>query len=323
MKYERTKLLGLACAVVALGVAFWMWPDGHTNGSETAAGKPDPVTKANPRERDRRSPRTKNPREEFVAARERGLMDAEVKQIVDEYLQSGIGTIDRDDPTGQKLFDRRSRQQKWYIEILAEGLGLSNVQRAEAEAKLGLALKSDFIAYQEVLHSDENITIHNDEGAYPPDQFPPWMHPAERMFSPSSWIGSEELRPWAICNLDEAQKDILRYKGEDGLLAWLPWGMSTHDFAAEKPYEDLSTPIGGRTSITYPSGFLFPLSIQQVDHIRAACISGWDLETGKLSNTLVLDQVKFLTPAQLKSLLLFTPNLADHLIGEMEGGLGE
>ena len=94
--------------------------------------------------------------------------------------------------------------------------------------------------------------------------------------------------------------------------------MATKDFTSEKRYEDLGNSLEGRTSITYPSGFLLPLSMWQVDRIRAACISGWDMETSRLSKTLVLDQVKFLTAPQLKTLLLFRPVMAEHLLKELE-----
>ncbi len=100
-----------------------------------------------------RAGRTKNPREEFEAARKRGLTEGEIRSIAVEYLESGITILDTSDRTGKKLFVRRVRQQEWYLEILAEGLGLTTLQREDAEGKMREGLELDFKAFQEAVDS--------------------------------------------------------------------------------------------------------------------------------------------------------------------------
>lgn len=75
MNEKGTRLAEWVCAAVALGVALFVWLIREREGGDRVAGKREPITKSHPRDGSRKGERirrTKNPREEFEAARKRG-----------------------------------------------------------------------------------------------------------------------------------------------------------------------------------------------------------------------------------------------------------
>ena len=124
---------------MALGLVFFHERDGNWRNGMESAGKTAPVTKPFPRDQERPGGRelpTKNPREDFDAARNRGLTEQEVRWIIEDFMNLGIdnGTIALG--SAKDYYKTRIRRHEWLLDALTSGFALSAEQEGQASASL-------------------------------------------------------------------------------------------------------------------------------------------------------------------------------------------
>lgn len=95
------------------------------------------VTKPYTRERDARDRRTKSPREEFEAARKRGLTEEEVRGVVEVFfLELGMNWSAMEGNSIDELRVQKRKVNAYYLEALVLGFGLTDEQKRIAQKKL-------------------------------------------------------------------------------------------------------------------------------------------------------------------------------------------
>lgn len=317
MKRKLTWLAGWFCAALALGFVFWLWPDGEKKGGVAAEGNSPRVTKPYPRERDAREQRTKNPREEFEAARKRGLTDEEVRKIVEDFLELGISWPD----WGESIDELRVLKQKvnaYHLETLVVGFGLTQEQKWIAQEKL----KEDYdqIVTEVSQAMRDAYKLGSDDLDWKSIKLE-----AGNVYMMVFWnfacVDSESLQPWNLCELDEVQKEMVGLRMEGEHFIWPRPGSTTVDFGTKEKYDDLDdpfTPFSNLSSFITEAGKIFPLSMEQVDRIRGA-----NTIPSKQHNIVgpgrmgPLNYVKLLTAPQLMTLLLSKPEMAEELMKDL------
>ena len=312
---------------LALGMVFWLWPAGEGSGVVEAEGNRPRVTKPYERDRDSRMEKlTKNPREEFEAARNRGLTEEEVRWVVEDFLGTGISAMPELVAPVQELLERRRVQQRWYLDTLVDGFWLTGEQKEIAKLRLGAALSEDQEAYLKAERDGETITIYQTAGnpilsvdsPFLPGIEAVGITPAARMLDVSLWLGLGRLAPWDLCDLDEAQREISRFDPGRAEQGASPRVATTKDAGTDEHYEDLDDPFEENSVKFMAAGSIFPLSMGQVDRIRAASNTYRVSQGGGVKRPGLIDEVKCLTSSQLKTLLLFRPEMADELMKELE-----
>ncbi len=317
MKRNLTCLAGWLCAALALGLVFWLRPDREKKGGVAAEGNGPRVTKPYLRERDAREQRTKNPREEFEAARKRGLTEEEVRGIVEEFMRTGIGSIDLSNTSERELLDNRKAENSWYLLTLVEGLRLTPDQQREAAEKLHKTRVYGYSAFlAKIAKAAPTIDFDPipDEAIIDPD---PFAYGDEEAYN----VGSAPLGyyPRDLCELDRVQMEILGLRIEGEKLIWPRPGSYTLDFGTEEKYENLDDPFGEHHISVTDAGYIFPLSMDQVDRILAVKGVKGLSEDGENGSLYLLENAKALSSAQLRTLLLKQPSIVEILLK----GLGE
>ncbi len=318
MKRKLTWLVGWFCTALALGFVLWLRADGERKGGVASEGDEPRVTKPYPRERDMRERRTKNPREEFEAARKRGMTEEEVRWVVEDFLELGIFTVNQKDSSPEALLSRRQKEQKWYFDILVEGFQLTADQKMAAASKLRESLARDNEAYIESKKNNITYTIYSsyDGSLYSPE-YGYLKISGARMFGIALWLNPMGLAPWSLFELDAEQKEMVGLKMEGDHWITPQSGSETVDFGTEEKYVSLDDPFSEDGNVISSSGIILPLSMEQVDRIRVA------RNTFRVSNNLgvrkpeLLDEVKYLTISQLMTLLLFKPDMAAELMKDL------
>lgn len=321
MKRKLTWLAGWLCAALALGFAFWLRPGGEKKGGVAVTGNSPRVTKPYPRERDPREVRTKNPREEFEAARKRGMTEEEVRGIVEEFLVKGITTTDSNGTQETRIREARMKGHKWYIETLIDGIGLSGVQREEAERKLHQTLEGDLMRFQRAVQSKaKNAMPRKTEGqnAGNDDSISSAARLFEDMCGIRFWLRDGSLLPWNICKLENWQEEMIRPKEKDGQWTESQLGDVTLDYGTDKQYVGLCDPfVTGEPLNISEAGNFFPLSMEQVDRIRQTEFAKASPVTDVMREASLLKRVQFLAVPQLRTLLLYEPEMAVKLMKEL------
>lgn len=310
----------LAAVCLALGIGLVVFSYKHRQESgETAEVGRAPVTKPYPRERDERELRTKNPREEFEVARKRGLTDEEVRGIVGEYRK--VVTVDRSfGRSEEEIFhDLAERELDWYLEALGDGFGLTMEQKMAAQTKLPTLV--DMVAMRWGLLAEVDrqweLSVPEADGKLPSDgSVPGDREVTERMGGMSLSSSVSALVPWKLCDLDERQKEMVGFFDEQGQWNWLEGGERTLDFGTTDCYADLSDPFS-EAGVMAVAGNIFPLSMRQVERLGDYEGEAVSPHTPKLFDGGYLEQVKFLTAPQLKTLLLYSPEIALKLMKEL------
>lgn len=321
VKRKLTSLAGLLCAALALGLVFWLLPDGGMKGGNAAKGNGPQVTKPYPRERDARETRTKNPREEFEAARKRGLTEVEVRGIVEEFLVKGIATTDLNGTREKRIREAREKGHEWYLETLIDGIGLSGVQREEAESKLHQMLEGDLMRFQRAVQSKAiNAMPRKGEGqkAGNDDSNLSAARLFEDMCGIRFWLRDGSLLPWNICKLENWQEEMIRTKEQDGQWTESQLGDVTLDYGTDKRYVGLCDPfVTGEPLNISEAGNFFPLSMEQVDRIRQTEFTRGTPVAEEEREPSLLIRVQFLAVPQLRTLLLYEPEMAVKLMEEL------
>ena len=311
---------------LALVLVFWLRPDGERKDRVAAEGNRPRVTKPYPRDRDpRMEKRAKDPREELEAARKRGMTEEEVRRVVEDFLGIGLPVTSELFAPVQELLERRRLQQRWYLDTLVEGFELTGEQKKVAKTNLRKALLEDHPAYEQAGKSGEAITIYYTTGnpflsvkdPSLPEGEAIEITPATRMLDVSLWLGLGKLAPWNLCELDDGQRAISWFGSENAGLSGSPMGARTRDSGTDERYEDLEDPFAENLLTFTAAGAIFPLSMGQVDRIRAASKTYRASQGGGVKRPGLIDEVKCLTEPQLRTLLLFEPETAGKVMKEL------
>lgn len=315
----KIRLAAAVCLALGVGLVVFSYKDGQEYG-ETTEVERAPVTKPYPREREERELRTKNPREEFEAARKRGLTEGEVRGIVSEYLKMGITFQNHQDRSEEAYVEMGDKARAWYQDALVEGFGLDQVQKPVLRRMLQQAGKDDLVEFKDRLMRFRELRRKMDEGVIGLEAY----GYALEFGSPPEVVGGfgllgEDIRPRILALLDEEQMEMVGFFDVEGKRwIWVDGGSRTLDFGTSDCYGDLSDPFS-ESGVMAVAGKVFPLSMRQVE-----CLGDYEGEavsphTPKLFDGGYLEQVRFLTAPQLKTLLLLDPQIA----GKLEKELGQ
>lgn len=321
MKPEQTKLAALSCAALALGFAFWNRTDKDKDGETTIIGNPIDQTKLYPRGETDRKMRTKNPREQFDAARKRGLTEHEIRSILNEYLAATTYEDQPNRPIEAIMKEIRLKRWNIYLDTLAETMNLTEQQITEAQKKLpslaamdsmrSLLLESVDRAWDNSIKTGTHDSIRTDD----PNQMTR-SEKIEIMLTYPLYYKVEGTRPWDLCELSESQKEMLGFKNDAGEWTWVD-GERTLDFGTTENYADLENPFAVHGNIMATAGKVFPLSMWQVERLGEFEDESVSPHTPISKTGGSLDRVKFLTKPQLKTLLLLRPETAKELTNEL------
>lgn len=313
MSRTRTKLAGSVCVAAAVGLGFSTRPEGKSERGAPAEGeKRRLVTKPYPRDLNQRKDRSKNPSEEFEAARKRGLTEEEVRWVVKDFMTLGIDGDEISADTDQGYYQIRLKRQEWLLDALVSGFGLSSEQKKQAAARMRELGEKDYEEFQQSFTENEQFEIDG-------KMFRVISASKVRELTDADvWLSNDSYLPWNLCDLDEVQKTMLPLKIENELWVWPRPGSATHDFGTEQRYENLDDPFTNQNDFISPSGKFFPLSMEQVDRIRGANTFHSEknniIITGRMGP---LAYVKLLTAPQLMTLLLLKPDMAGMLMKEL------
>lgn len=279
------------------------------------------VTKPYPRENDpRMEKRIKSPMQEFDAARKRGLAEEEVRWVVEDFLE----TVSYEDKPGQPLEtvlrDVWKKRLAVYFHALEDGFNLSQDQIWTLKSKVPV-LAGHYVARTLLLASvDEawEIKMLGEVGsASEKNSSPTNLKQIEMILRHPMSLSDERIRPWNLIALSENQKQMIGYQDDAGEWIWVDGLQRTLDFRTMESYGDLSDPFADGAGVMGTAGVVFPLSMWQVERLGEYEDEAVSPHTPKTKSGGELDRVKFLTRPQLKTLLLFNPEMAGKLMNEL------
>jgi len=310
--------------ILSLVFIFWWRPDKGIKNQEFA-GESEKVlpTKSHRRESEsEKDRRAKKPREEFDEARKRGLSEDEVRGIVEEYFKVVTYKDQPERPLEEIMNELRLARLRLYLDVLSEGLHLSQEQIAIVEEQLPSLASKEVVRIILLAQVDAEwalpVAPENAVVAKSGSSGLSRLQQIETAAKTSlfSEIPSEIARPWELCELSEDQKQLLGYEDDTGEWIWVDGEERTLDYYTEKCYDHLDDPFA-QSQVMHRAGVVFPLSMWQVERlgdfedVHVAPFNPMMKEGGEL------DRVKFLTRAQLQTLLLFNHDIAEGLKREL------
>jgi hypothetical protein len=314
VKRNLTWLAGWLCAALALGLVFWWRADGGKKAGSTAVGSGPQVTKPYPRESDASERRTKNPREEFDAARKRGMTEEEVRGVVEEFHSYNIHSVKPEDLPPKNLQMLWERENRWYLDTLILGFGMSDLQRSEVAKKLSEMRERDLRSYQDYLTQKQIPDLRKTKNAI--DHF---LVISDFLYE-HRLLNSQEYAPWNLCDLTQLQKEMIGYMPPEGGLDWLPGRLSSDVSLTEEEREIWDHWYGRGWNDVPHAGKLFPLSLGQMKRVAELHQAGIALHPDEVKIFPDLEQTKILTASQLRIHLLLDPNRGVDLLEEIGGG---
>ncbi|MCW1921907.1 hypothetical protein OKA05_05045 [Luteolibacter arcticus] len=314
--------LALALILSLIGVWLAARVSSMPASKDTKAGpmKPGKVSDRPAREDDAG---TVDVMEAYIARCRKGMTAREVRWIVEDFQKAGLDRSamnklwdivgsSRDDAgmdaavseAANKEALRISKQQShWYLGLLADALNLDKQQRVQSTERyrtwFGPA-EANFLERQK-----EVVEGRQAPGYYPIAELPPYAG----LLEASEWLEDEALAPWALCDLADDQLAITHHEEVIQERSG-PESSQEEDSYAYRSWLDRRPLVGigavKRKSIDdilwRPSyeeaGWIFPFHSEQQ-------FSGTEGD--------LLEIVKRLHPAQLKTLLLLDPQAADDL----------
>lgn len=242
-------------------------------------------------------------REKFSAARKRGITRQEVGWIVEDFAAAGLNRELPESLTVDGYMRLRLQRQKWYLDLLTSGFDLTKEQKFQMDTSLRIQAKNDLSNFTDFL---EKASKFESKGK----QFIVFDGSKGRLLiDAEQWLENSERAPWNLVKLSKEQMEMTGpgvearekiWKGEI-LGAWDNGGGNTEDSELIQNGKIPMIPI-----ILASAGKIFPMDKGQLSGIQG--VDGKSL----------LDQVKFLIPAQLKTFLLFHPEKAEVIRGEIE-----
>ena len=312
MKWSGNKLAGCLCVISALGIYLHSLLTPDAPDREQVSHREDSVMKFRVRgASDSRTGFTvaESARDRYEAARKLGMTEQEVQWIVSDFVGLGIDSQEVSVDSLEGYYGLRIRRQKWLLDSLVTGFGLSEDQKNQAAEQLLKLAQRDCEEFQEYLASSKPFESEGKiyqivDGSK-----------VRKLTDPTYWLEREEYAPRNLCELNEDQMDMIGFRGDDGDWVWPRPGSSTKDFGTEDRYEELDDTQSSQGGLISQAGKVFPLSMEQVDRIQNVNSASLDSVQKKGGS---LESVKVLAPAQFKMMLLLRPELAGELVREME-----
>lgn len=253
--------------------------------------------------------------EDYLARCKKGMTAQEVRWIVEDFQRAGLDAeISTAKP--EEFATRRRAQHSWYLDLLADGLVLTNDQRLAASKELDALLSQALERFGDELEEKASEVIeHNGKSFRVID-----VGVINRLIFAEGWLADERYAPWELCELTEEQLRLTWFEWVDASRNAEP-GSAMLD--PEKPWWNPETssmidPLSGAGSISdYPTGeapdkidgagSIFPFAKSQrfksPDHDWAGPV---DLQAMRCH------------PAQLKTSLLVSPGLAAQLSEKLD-----
>ncbi|WP_035609841.1 hypothetical protein [Haloferula sp. BvORR071] len=239
-----------------------------------------------------------------------------VWQLVSDFKETanserGPGWMNPDVPAMAKdqALEIGWHQRAWYLDALADGLSLDVWQRRQAKERCAVRLletEVDFMKQRE--------DAQDEAGLHPVAEIPPY----EALVNASYWLEDDEMAPWKLVELtpeqsritwqDRAEAVAKEAGGEDHGISWFdPATMTVVNLANPLHPDSTDFPNGASPREIEGAGALFPF------------VPGQDFSRRTEPNASVLENEALAChPAQLKTLLLLKPELADRLAAELE-----
>jgi hypothetical protein len=301
---------------VAVGLVVWMLPDGEREGASSAPGERMRSTKPYPREREERGVRAKNPREEFEAARERGLTEEEVRGIVEEFVSLGITFENHQDISEQEYFEMGNKARDWYRDSLVEGFSLTPIQEADLTKILYEVGMKDMAHFQERRARFRDLSVKAENGELGLEAYGLLVEFGGKPTLAGNF-GLWEASPQNMIDLDEQQREMIGCHDEYGTWIWVDGEQRTLDFGADTAYHNLQNPFSSINSIISVAGKVFPLSMEQADRLEIFRNESVSCHWPQVRTGAYLKQSKFLTAAQLRTLFVLRPDSSRQLMMDL------
>jgi hypothetical protein len=308
----KPAVLGGLCLLVAITLAWFSPPEMKAGVSSEESGQQ--VTNPYPRELDAREVPTKNTREEFEAARKRGLTEAEVREVVEEFHSYNIHSLKPEDLPPENLKMLWESENRWYLDTLMTGFGMSDLQKSEVARKLSEMRARDLRDYQEYLTKKQIPDLQKIQNAI--DHF---LVISDFLYE-YKLLKRQEYAPWNLCDLTQLQKEMIGYLPLEGGFDWLPGRLPSDVSLTEEELEIWDHWYGRGWNDVPDAGKLFPLSMGQMKRVVELHQAGIALHSGEVKTFPDLEQAKILTAYQLRIHLLLNPNSGVDLLEEIGGG---
>jgi hypothetical protein len=253
--------------------------------------------------------------EDYLARCKKGMTAREVRWIVEDFQRAGLDLGMRS-ATPEEYSTQRKNQHAWYLDLLKDGLGLSEEQVRTASAELDELLAEALERFGKELEAKASEVIESGGRSFRIIE----SGPIDRLVSAESWLEDERYAPWELCELTE---DQLR-------LTWFGWVNSRRNadpdsltYEPEMPWFDDRMLVGGPsgsggwTIADFPTGDA-PTAIRGAGSIFPFT-AGQRFRKGDGDGVGALEhQAMGCHPAQLKTLLLVAPTIASRLLESLD-----
>jgi hypothetical protein len=305
----------LVSAILLSVLACWLASGGGAEEKPESAALAGAMLPGKTSERLPKGEETLDVVEDYLARCRKGMTAQEVRWIVEDFQRAGLDAeIWIAKP--EEYAALRRAQHSWYLDLLAEGLVLSNDQRLSASKELDVLLSEALERFGgELAEKASAVVEHNGKSFRVVES-----GLINRMISAERWLADERYAPWELCELT---KDQLR-------LTWFGWVNSRRTaepdsliYEPDMPWFDDRmvaggpTEDGGWTIGDFPTGDA-PTAINGAGSIlpfvsRQRFIKGDVVGVGPLEA-----QAMGCHPAQLKTLLLIAPTIASRLLERLD-----
>lgn len=253
--------------------------------------------------------------EDYLARCKKGMTAQEVRWIVEDFQTAGLDAEIRT-ATPEEYAAQRRAQHSWYLDLLAEGLALSNDQRLAASEELDALLAEALERFDDELAEKASEVVEHNGNSFRIVE----SGLINRLISAERWLADERYAPWELCELTE---DQIR-------LTWFGWVNSRRNaepdsltYEPDMPWFDDRMVVGGPsddggwTIADFPTGDA-PAAINGAGSILPF-VSVQKFLKGKGDGVGPLDvQAMGCHPAQLKTLLLVNPAISPRLLESLE-----
>ncbi len=248
------------------------------------------------------------------------MTEEEVRKVVEDYFEALAYEDQPHRPVEVILQELREKRLSLYLDALADGFNLTMEQKLEAQAKLP-ALAAQQVARILLLQGIDrswNLSLVGATGEITEPRPLTRSEQVEVIDREPLSLTDEDIRPWELCELDERQKMMIGSQDDAGEWIWVDGGQKTFDYDSTESYGDLSDPFAKGASVLTTAGGIFPLSMWQVERLQDFKDETVSSHAAKPNDGNDLERVKFLTEAQLKTLLLLNSEMPAKLMKDLE-----
>lgn len=305
---QRANPLWFVSAILLTVVACWLAL--RASGREAAKDKPKSVALAGAMlpgktsERLLREGQPVNVVKDYLARCKKGMTEQEVRWIVEDFQKAGLDHP----PEGErieKFVAARLQQHRWYLDLLADGLGLDAEQRRVASEKLWLlADEATQVAAKAVMEHDSR----------PEKSLEMEPEILQDLIDANRWLEDERYAPWEVCSLILEQEAVTRRSEFE------KEGLQQKEVQADR--EDSSAMMWLDQGTPFRSSLMRDIHLADGDFGDLAAAGNiFPLEESQLfegEEFLRINDPTRLHPAQLKMLLLLEPQRAAEILKALE-----